>query len=171
MFDSEGDRHNLTALKAKFEAYCTPCKNIAYERHNFFSRIQQEGETIDRYVTDLRNLSTTCEFGDLKDILIRDKIVCGVRSDSFHERMLREEDLTLEKAINPCRAAESSKSQVKTLTGSEQACYSVSQKKWANNAKPSRSKCRPKGTNNESTKPKSLGSTKRSGNLKQKQFS
>ncbi|KAJ8018017.1 hypothetical protein HOLleu_44230 [Holothuria leucospilota] len=86
--------------------------------------------------------------------------------------MLREEDLTLEKAINTCRAAESSKSQVKTLTGSEQACYSVSQKKWGNSAKPSRSKYRPKGTkpNNESTKPKSLGQTQRGGNLKQKQF-
>ncbi|KAJ8023707.1 hypothetical protein HOLleu_36220 [Holothuria leucospilota] len=54
--------------------------------------------------------------------------------------MLREEDLTLEKAINTCRAAESSKSQVKILTGSEQACYSVSQKKWRNSAKPSRPK-------------------------------
>ncbi|KAJ8030184.1 hypothetical protein HOLleu_26518 [Holothuria leucospilota] len=77
--------------------------------------------------------------------------------------MLREEDLTLEKAINTCRAAESSKKSGKTLTGSEQACYSVSQKKWGNSAKPSRSKYRPKGTkpNNESTKPKSLGQTQR----------
>ncbi|KAJ8019365.1 hypothetical protein HOLleu_42086 [Holothuria leucospilota] len=27
-FDNEGDRHNLTALKSKFEAYFTPRKNI-----------------------------------------------------------------------------------------------------------------------------------------------
>ncbi|KAJ8033383.1 hypothetical protein HOLleu_23606 [Holothuria leucospilota] len=165
-FDNEIDRHNVTALKAKFEAYCAPRKNITYERHKFSSRVQQEGETIDQYVTDLRNLSTTCEFGDLKDSLIGDKIVCGLRSDSLRERMLREEDLTLEKAINTCRAAESSKSQAKTLTGP------VSQKKWGNSAKPSRSKYRPKGTrpNNESENPKSLGPTQRGGNLKQKQF-
>ncbi|KAJ8048348.1 hypothetical protein HOLleu_00624 [Holothuria leucospilota] len=54
-----------------------------YESNKFFSRMQQKGETIDQFVTDLRNLSTTCESGDLK-VLYEAKL-CGVKSDILRE--------------------------------------------------------------------------------------
>ena len=47
--------------------------------------------------------------------LIRDRIVCGIRDDSVRRRLLREADLTLEKAIDVCRANEITSSQVKML--------------------------------------------------------
>ncbi|PIK40121.1 hypothetical protein BSL78_23022 [Apostichopus japonicus] len=47
--------------------------------------------------------------------LIKDRIVCGVRSEALKERLLREADLKLEKAVNICRAAELSKTQSKEL--------------------------------------------------------
>ena len=52
--------------------------------------IQQEGETIDAYVTELRNKAHTREFSDLKDELMRDRIVCGIINDAVRARLLRE---------------------------------------------------------------------------------
>ena len=48
--------------------------------------------------------------------VIRDRIVCGVTSDRVKERLLREQDLTLDKAIQICRAVEVSKKQMKCIS-------------------------------------------------------
>ena len=79
-------------------------------------RNQQAGENIDAYVTDLKNKASLCEFSTLKDSLIRDRIVCGIRSDKVRARLLRDPDLTLVKAIVACQAAETSQIQLKGLT-------------------------------------------------------
>lgn len=80
-------------------------KNVTVERHKFFSREQKEGETIDQYVFELRRLSQSCNFNTMNEELIKDRLVCGVISANIRERLLREEDLTLQKALEICRAA------------------------------------------------------------------
>ena len=100
----------------KFKAYCNPRKNLTYERHIFNTKNQQAGENIDAYVTDLKNKASLCEFSTLKDSLIRDRIVCGIRSDKVRARLLRDPDLTLVKTIDACRAAETSQTQLEGLT-------------------------------------------------------
>lgn len=60
-FDRPEDAQKLDNVKAKFKAYCNPRKNITYERHCFFIRNQNETETIDQYVTELRTKASTCE--------------------------------------------------------------------------------------------------------------
>ena len=80
-FESPGDEKKLQKVVEKFDAHCIPQINVTWERHMFNTRIQQPGETIDQYVTNLRNKANTCEFGDLTESLIRDSVVCGVVSD------------------------------------------------------------------------------------------
>ncbi len=63
----------------------------------FFTRAQGTREKIDAYVTDLKHKAKDCEFGDLTDLLIRDRIVCRIKYDNVRARLLREADLTLEK--------------------------------------------------------------------------
>ncbi|RVE46204.1 hypothetical protein evm_009162 [Chilo suppressalis] len=41
----------------------------------------------------------------MNEELIKDRLVCGVTSANIRERLLREEDLTLKKALEICRAA------------------------------------------------------------------
>ncbi len=77
--------------------------------------MQRSGETIEQYVTELRHRSKTCEFGELTDSLIKDRIVCGIPDNGLRERLLREQDLNLEKALSLCRAAETVKTQAKEL--------------------------------------------------------
>ena len=57
----------VKTLFQKFEDYCLPRKNMIVERRRFFTRNRQHDETIDAYITQLRNLSSTCEFGDVKE--------------------------------------------------------------------------------------------------------
>ena len=59
--------------------------------------------------------ASSCEFGILCDSLIRDRIVCGICDDRTQSRLLKEADLTLEKAVDMCRADEITASQIKTL--------------------------------------------------------
>ena len=55
----------------------------------FNQRNQKEGERIDNFVSELKRLSLTCEFGDLEDSLIRDRIVGGVLSDELRGELLK----------------------------------------------------------------------------------
>ena len=73
-------------------------------------------ESVDQYVTELRLLAKNCCFGELQEELIRDRIICGIKADSLQARMLREDDLTLDKAISICKADEESRKQLKDLT-------------------------------------------------------
>ena len=78
----------MKALFQKFEDYCLPKKNLIAERRKFFTRNQQHDETIDTYITQLRNLSSTCKFGDVKEGLILYKLVDGTQSDKVRDTLL-----------------------------------------------------------------------------------
>ena len=71
-------------------------------------RCQHTGENIQMYVSDLRNKASTCQYGELKDDMIRDRLVCGIKKDNVRKLLLRESDLTLEKANNICQIHEMS---------------------------------------------------------------
>lgn len=82
-FASGNECEKLYVLKAKFKAYCEPRKNLTFLRHQYFTRNQQAGEGTDTFVVDLQTKARQCDFGDLHDSLIRDRVVCGIRSDCF----------------------------------------------------------------------------------------
>ena len=117
---TEEETDDIGVLIKKFQDYCIPKKNVTFERHVFNTRSQGTAETIDSYVTELRKLAKSCEFGSLHDSLIRDRIVCGIKSDEVRGRLLRESDLTLIKAIETCRTAELSKSQMKNMAENQE---------------------------------------------------
>ena len=119
-WEEDGDDEKVDKILQKFEEYCKPRKNIVFERHLFNTRTQGD-ESVDVFITDLKILAKNCEFGDLKDSLITDRIVCGTNSKSVRERLLRETDLSLQKATDICRASEASKSQVKTMSAASSA--------------------------------------------------
>ncbi|XP_069362103.1 uncharacterized protein [Maniola hyperantus] len=84
-------------------------RNVTVERHKFFMRNQQENESIEQYVFELGKLAQTCEFRDLHDELIKDRLVYGILSSAIRERLLREDDLSLKKAMDIFRAAVASR--------------------------------------------------------------
>lgn len=66
-------------------------------------RGQGTDEGIDKYVTYFKTLASTCNFGDTKDSLIHDRIVCGTCDFHLRERLLREDNLT-DKCMPICRS-------------------------------------------------------------------
>ena len=83
-----------------FEAYFRVKRNIIYERTRFNSRNQLEGEPVEQYVLSLHSLARNCEYGTLREELIRDRIVMGIRHKALSRRLQLDAALTLEKAIN-----------------------------------------------------------------------
>jgi len=94
---TDGERDNFAAVIRKFNQRCTPRVNETYERYVFRTRLQHEGETIERYVTDLKHKDKTCNYGILEESLIRDQIVLGTLNLKVKEKLLSNDDLDLEK--------------------------------------------------------------------------
>ena len=95
-----------------FDKHCNPKKNETVERYKFFSRFQNPGESLEKFITDLKLLATTCNFGDLKDSLVRDRII---QDKQFREDLLKDPCLDLQQCLDACRADELSKERSKTL--------------------------------------------------------
>ncbi|CAL9691156.1 unnamed protein product [Knipowitschia caucasica] len=114
-FQFDNEDYGLNDVVTKFEDYCTPRRNETYERYVFRNRMQNENESIEQYVTDLRLKSQSCNFGTLCDSMIRDQIVIGVQDKRVRMLLLKETDLTVEKAVRICQASESTKLQLKTF--------------------------------------------------------
>ena len=113
--DIDGDDMQLKVM-AKFDKYCTPKRNLTLETFHFNNCNQQTEEGIDAYLARLRKHSNTCKFDDLQDSLIKDRLVCGITDNVTRECLLWEADLTLEKAVKACKAAELVKTCSKELS-------------------------------------------------------
>ncbi len=118
-------REDPECLKRKFREVCNPETNVTMERHSFNTRNQKPGETIEAYVSTLRNKAKTCNFGALTDELIRDRLVCGIDNDSVRRGLLRESDLTLAKAIKICQISELTEQHTKVLAAPRNGPTSV----------------------------------------------
>lgn len=119
VFEDDEEKDDPTVVLQKFEAHCVGATNETYERYIFNQREQEPGERIEAYVTALRRLSKTCNYGVLEDSLIRDRIVIGIQDGTVRKRLLQEANLTLKKCIDICRAAETTSHQMKTLKHEE----------------------------------------------------
>ena len=96
-------------LKKKLDEYFSARKNIIVERAKFNKRIQKQGEPVETFIQDLHKLASECNFGTLKDELIRDRIVVGVLDDCLSEDLQSKPHLTLADAIQTSRQAEERK--------------------------------------------------------------
>ena len=77
-------------------------------------------------MTVLKNLADTCEFGALKESLIRDRIVFGIQDSSVRERLLRDAKLTMETATEKVRSAELTQIQLKQMEADKTTDESIS---------------------------------------------
>jgi hypothetical protein len=56
-------------------AYFAPKSNVTVKRYEFFTTFQKAGQPFDNFVTTLKKLALSCEFGSIKDDLVRDWII------------------------------------------------------------------------------------------------
>ena len=96
-----------TGVKAKFKAYIRPRVNETYERYKFLKRKQEQGETFESFLMDLKNIVSSCGYHvEEKSKVLRDQIVMGVVSNVVREKLLDQAALMLNTAVDLCRSSE-----------------------------------------------------------------
>ena len=112
---SDEEKKKYDTVVGRFERHFVKKRNVIFEHARFNQRRQEEGESVDEFVTTLYCLSEHCEYAGLRDEMIRDRIVVGVRDSILSEKLQLEADLTLEKAVATACQRESVKKQQKVV--------------------------------------------------------
>ena len=86
-----------------------PKKMVVAERFRFHRRFQLENESVMEFTAGLRTLSRDCNFGDFLNDALRDQFVCGLRSEALQSKLLAEDGLTLQRAIEIAKAQEAAR--------------------------------------------------------------
>ncbi|KAL3196700.1 hypothetical protein MRX96_045125 [Rhipicephalus microplus] len=74
--------------------------NVLVERRRFTLRRQLPNEPIREFVSNLRQLAKTCDFGDFLEAALRDRVVDGIRSTELRQKLLvKGSQLTLAEAV------------------------------------------------------------------------
>ena len=94
-FDDDAEQNNYDHVKEKFDHHFIAKKNVIYERAKFNQRVQGEDELVENFVADLFRLAELCEHGFLKDEMMRDRLVVGLRNDKLSEKLQMNSGLTL----------------------------------------------------------------------------
>lgn len=137
---TEVETADIAVIKDRFKGYFTPKSNTTYERYTFNKMMQVEGESFDEFLTKLKSQSGKCQFANLHDSLLTDKIIIGLRNDKVRERLLSEDEITLDRTISICRASELTSKQLKVLRNNEGTEVNAIQKYKKNSGKSSSGK-------------------------------
>lgn len=132
------DTDSVEEITKKLDGHILGELNETFERYKFNTRAQKSDESIDSYIAALKTLAKTCNFCVcLKDTLLRDRIVLGVKDDTTRKRLLQDRKLTLAKCLDICRSYENTTSQLKVISGSGEQVHKVvkSHKTRGNKAK------------------------------------
>ena len=81
----------------------------------FFKRNQNKGESLYAYI----KLSETCAFGDLRESLVRDRLVYGIRDGQVREKLLEKRQLDLDKCIEILKSSELTHHKAKEISVDE----------------------------------------------------
>ena len=100
---------------------------IIAERFHFHRRNQGSGESIATYVAELRRLASKCEFKAYLEEALRDRLVCGLLSETIQRALQAEADLTLQRAIEVAQSMEAAHKNAQTLKGTEFTVHKVGQ--------------------------------------------
>ena len=114
-FNDEADRKSFKKTFELMENHYVGELNIVYERFMFFQRSQGKDESFQSYLTAVQKLVGTCDFKDLRDDMIRDRIVCGIANITTQRQLLQKKNLTLEGCIELCRTAEASATYIERM--------------------------------------------------------
>ena len=107
--DTGDDKDYKTAMERLTEHF-TPQGNVEYEIYLFRQARQQPQETLDQFVTRLRQLASSCEFASV-DKEIKSQIILSCSSSRLRRRALREPTITLKGLLDLGRAMELSETQ------------------------------------------------------------
>ncbi|UYV61221.1 K02A2.6-like, partial [Cordylochernes scorpioides] len=124
---TEIEINNYETVVKKFEEHFIGKRNVIFERAQFNRRYQQDGEAVEEYIRVLHKMAENCNYGSLKEEMIRDRIVVGVKNLQLSEKLQLEPNLTLERAIQAACQTECVKQQQTILRSTTTQAANVDQ--------------------------------------------
>ena len=100
---STDDRKSYAGVMAKFDGFF---RLLSTNVLDLIGESQQPDESVEQFITNLYHLGKHCEYGNLRDEMIRDRIVVGIKDSTLSERFQLDLELTIEKAKNLVRQRE-----------------------------------------------------------------
>ncbi|KAL6262508.1 hypothetical protein P5V15_005307 [Pogonomyrmex californicus] len=98
-FDSVQDKDNMDILIEKLDKYFNPPKKEVVERYQFFTRSKKQNESIEQYINILKEKAKTCNFNDMTDGIIRDKIIFDTHDAILRKKLFEADNLDLQKLV------------------------------------------------------------------------
>ncbi|XP_060575603.1 uncharacterized protein LOC132733042 [Ruditapes philippinarum] len=118
---SNADRKETKKIFQKVREHIAPIINPVFSRYQF-NNITQGEKTTEQFITIIKNKATECDFGTMKDDMIRDRIIYGVSCTKLRERLLQVgNDLKLDKATKICQEFEYAASQIKMFNNVQES--------------------------------------------------
>lgn len=87
------------------DGYTLEKKSVTTCRENFNKRSQKSGEPFANWLTDVRNLIKDCDYKELEDSMLKDRIIWGSNERRLRETLKGKPTLKLEEVIDLCKAA------------------------------------------------------------------
>ncbi|UYV74342.1 hypothetical protein LAZ67_11003131 [Cordylochernes scorpioides] len=87
-------------LIQRIKLYLAPRKKVIPQRCRFLKRIQLENESVSEYLRELRHLAMDCTFGEMLEVMLRDRFVAGIKSESLQKKLLQEDTVTLDRVFS-----------------------------------------------------------------------
>ena len=103
---SEDDKTKYSKVLEKLNSFFKIRKNVILERAKFNCRYQLPGESAEQYIATLYHLVENCQYGELAQEMIRDRLVVGISDKALSEQLCVDGELTLEKAKTMIRQRE-----------------------------------------------------------------
>ncbi|XP_055590629.1 uncharacterized protein K02A2.6-like [Uranotaenia lowii] len=117
---TEEQKVNPEAALRAIKALVVPKRNLIVDRLDFFGAMQFSGESANDFCSRLKMLAKLARLGDLATELVTFKLVTSNKWSHLRTKLLTITDVTLEKAMDLCRAEEIASSRAVELGAGNQ---------------------------------------------------
>ena len=87
--DDEADKAVSDKLIDAFEKHCIGEVNEVYKRYVFHRRSQESSVSFDVFLSDLQRLVKSCDYSNVEESTIRDRIKLKIRDDATRKKLLQ----------------------------------------------------------------------------------
>jgi hypothetical protein len=120
-----------SAIETLQKMYVRP-QSVIYARHLLATCKQENGQDVDQFVLKLKSLAKACDFKAVSAVehineSIRDALITGLQSVAIREKLLAQQDLSLDEAQKMARSLELAHKQSQTYTCNPSLSCSLTQ--------------------------------------------
>ena len=83
MSPSKPEEKTYAELVAALASHFNPTPSPVVQRFKFHSHSREPGESVAMFVSQLRALSEHCNFNDMLEDMLQDRIVCDINDDTI----------------------------------------------------------------------------------------